>query len=50
MGYLKSFPPKFRKTARTFRAIARLWYVDKVHPDNCRCEGCFVPEQMEMFL
>ena len=50
MTYLKSFPPKLRKTPRTFRAIARLWYVDKGHPENCRCPGCFLgPKQGNLF-
>jgi hypothetical protein len=51
MGYLKSFPPKFRSNSRTFRCIARYWFVDQIHPDNCRCDGCFSgPQQMELFL
>jgi hypothetical protein len=45
VSYLKSFPPKFRKAARTFRAISRLWYVDKVHRDNCACECCWAPQR-----
>ena len=51
MSYLKSFPPAFRHTARTFRAIARFWYVDRTHPESCKCEGCFIgPMQGELRL
>jgi hypothetical protein len=40
MSYLDRFPKSFRVRARTFRAISLFWYIDKVHPDDCKCEGC----------
>jgi hypothetical protein len=43
MSYLGSFPKSRRGSQRTFWSISRLWYTDKHHNDNSRCDGCTAP-------
>ena len=42
MSYLAYFPKNHRFTQRTFWSISRLWFTDKIHADDCVCEGCFL--------
>jgi hypothetical protein len=52
MSYLASFPKAYRakKPVRVFRAISKLWYTDKFHPDTCRCDGCFIGPRGQLGL
>jgi hypothetical protein len=52
MSYLKSFPVNYRRTkpATVFRAISKLWFIDKFHPETCRCEGCFLGPKGQLEL
>ncbi len=51
MSYLHAFPLAIRNSRRTFWSISRLWFIDKLHPESCKCEGCFLgPMQGELRL
>ena len=52
VSYLRSFPKDYRakKPQRVFWAISRLWFMDKFHPDSCRCEGCFLGPKGQLEL
>jgi hypothetical protein len=52
VSYWNSFPRTYqeKRSAWLFRVCSKLWFTDKAHEEECRCQGCFLGPKGQLSL